>query len=981
GCSITASTTITEPTAIAGSGTVTSNYNGSQLSCATSTDGAITVTASGGTGALEYSIDGGAYQSSAVFTSLAAGVHTISVKDANGCTYSPSSVTISAPALVSVYATPLVSTLSCNSLVSTSATAVPAGGSGTFMYLWTGGQTTATATGLFAGTYTVTATDANGCSANATITISNPIHTGNAWFVNDNSTSSDTFTNSVGTGTGIGTASCPFNTISTAISSASAGDTIYVDAGTYAENVTVDKKLVILGTGVNTIVNTTVASTKAFKVTASGSSATDRLVIKDMKFTGPSNTSGSDAISFEPTGSGAYVTVENVTISGHGYGVHFRSGTMSEAKVLNSRLNGNGVGLRVATAVTNMTGLTIDGCTMNNNSSSAISVNPSGTIANVNTNYTISNSTFTNNSTGGTANVHDISFYGFIGNATLNNVTVTSGNGTSSNSNSYGIVFTRGSGTGAIGNVSLNNVTVQGFVGKGALSFQLYNNVSGVSMNNVDVSNCVAPWGQLILDHTDANGFQLGNTTLKSLVLWNSGGVDATTAIFKHATTGAVLDRAVIADCFQTENQMVHKVDVSALGFVKLKAGNVYVTPNSYSSPTTTTASIQRGIDAASAGDILNVDNGTYTGQTLTVNKNLDIRGQGTGTIVQSSGNTVFTYTASGSGTLTAKSYLRNMKVSGSAKGVYASELVNYLTMEGVTFDGNSSYAVHLNNTSGVMNNWEIANCSFNGNNSAYYGSSQSNINGLSITNSTFTNQVGSAIAIYASSTNVGGCNNLTITGNTFSNNANASNNSSALYMEKVSNGLISGNTMTNNGTAANARGFIINTKYANHTNLTITNNVFIETRGSVTSGYGMQVAGRNDAPSYSAVPASLSNLTIANNEISGFYLGMSLENNVVRSSATVVNNKLTNCTVGFNTAGATAGSTTTISNNSFDGGTYALLNQDAGSSLDATCNYMGTLVANNIPSRVVGSNVTYSPWLNNSTDNDPSIGFQPMSG
>jgi len=219
--------TITAPSAISGSAAVTSDYNGSQLSCATSTDGAVTVTAAGGTGTLTYSINGGSYQSSNVFSNLSAGTYTLSVKDANGCLFAPASVTITAPAAVSVSASPLVSTLSCNSLVSTSATATPSGGTGAFTYLWTGGQTTATATGLFAGTYTVTATDANGCSATTNITISNPVHTGNAWYVNDNSTSGDTYTSSVGTSTGIGTASCPFSTIAAAITVASAGDTLY----------------------------------------------------------------------------------------------------------------------------------------------------------------------------------------------------------------------------------------------------------------------------------------------------------------------------------------------------------------------------------------------------------------------------------------------------------------------------------------------------------------------------------------------------------------------------------------------------------------------------------------------------------------------------------------------------------------------------------------------------------------------------------
>jgi len=50
-----------------------------------SNNGAITVNASGSTG-FTYSLNGGAYQSGATFSSLGAGPYTISVKDLNGCT-------------------------------------------------------------------------------------------------------------------------------------------------------------------------------------------------------------------------------------------------------------------------------------------------------------------------------------------------------------------------------------------------------------------------------------------------------------------------------------------------------------------------------------------------------------------------------------------------------------------------------------------------------------------------------------------------------------------------------------------------------------------------------------------------------------------------------------------------------------------------------------------------------------------------------
>jgi gliding motility-associated-like protein len=59
----------------------------------------------------------------------------------------------------------------CNSQCTGTATATPFGGSSPYTYSWTGGQTTQTATGLCAGTYTVTVTDANGSTQTATVTV------------------------------------------------------------------------------------------------------------------------------------------------------------------------------------------------------------------------------------------------------------------------------------------------------------------------------------------------------------------------------------------------------------------------------------------------------------------------------------------------------------------------------------------------------------------------------------------------------------------------------------------------------------------------------------------------------------------------------------------------------------------------------------------------------------------------------------------
>src|SRR4051812_18419620 len=68
------------------------------------------------------------------------------------------------------------------------------------------------------------------------------------WYVNDGSTSGDVFTTATGSDANPGTAAAPFATIQFAINTASAGDVIYIDAGTYASaDITITKSLSFLG--------------------------------------------------------------------------------------------------------------------------------------------------------------------------------------------------------------------------------------------------------------------------------------------------------------------------------------------------------------------------------------------------------------------------------------------------------------------------------------------------------------------------------------------------------------------------------------------------------------------------------------------------------------------------------------------------------------------------------------------------------------
>ena len=151
------------------------SYNGADLSCATSTDGEITVDASGTT-ALQYSKDNGVhYQTSNVFSGLGSGTYDIVVQNTYLCT-SSIQVTITAPPVLAASITAQTNVLCFgNSTGSATVTAIGGTVGSGYTYSWSpSGGAEATATGLAAGPYTVTVTDANLCTTTVDVTITEP---------------------------------------------------------------------------------------------------------------------------------------------------------------------------------------------------------------------------------------------------------------------------------------------------------------------------------------------------------------------------------------------------------------------------------------------------------------------------------------------------------------------------------------------------------------------------------------------------------------------------------------------------------------------------------------------------------------------------------------------------------------------------------------------------------------------------------------
>jgi hypothetical protein len=163
GCTSTAtSVTINAAPATPVAPTVTSV----QPTCAVAM-GTITVTAPTGTG-ITYSINGQTYQASATFTNLAAGTYSVTAKNAAGCVSAATSVTINAaPATPTA---PVVTSVQPTCAVATGTITVtaPTGTGITYSINGTAYQASATFTNLAAGTYSVTAKNAAGCTSTAT---------------------------------------------------------------------------------------------------------------------------------------------------------------------------------------------------------------------------------------------------------------------------------------------------------------------------------------------------------------------------------------------------------------------------------------------------------------------------------------------------------------------------------------------------------------------------------------------------------------------------------------------------------------------------------------------------------------------------------------------------------------------------------------------------------------------------------------------
>lgn len=167
-CSSTDSVTVFVDPALSATQSVT------DVTCHSLCNGQATVTVNGGTSPYSYSWTGAC--TTAICGSLCAGTYSVTITDAFGCSIISDTLITEPDTLIAAITTSSAAT--CNDSCNGTAAAIAIGGTqgSAYTFSWSTApvQSTATAMGLCAGTYTCTVTDANNCASTTTATIVEP---------------------------------------------------------------------------------------------------------------------------------------------------------------------------------------------------------------------------------------------------------------------------------------------------------------------------------------------------------------------------------------------------------------------------------------------------------------------------------------------------------------------------------------------------------------------------------------------------------------------------------------------------------------------------------------------------------------------------------------------------------------------------------------------------------------------------------------
>jgi len=480
--------------------------------------------------------------------------------------------------------------------------------------------------------------------------------------------------------------------IQDAIDEANPDDIISCADGTYYENIDIDLPLTLYGTGAaNTIIEGAVTD-NVISITAGGSSAMQRLTIRDLKVTSPATTGGVNHAGIEIDASGGntlqYFTFKNLSIVDNnggrrlGTGIYFRgvnvaTDIINDIEILGCDISNNSdYGINTKYATVNNLFISDDGAgtrtTINYNNYAGIM--PDGASGNGSyNNWTIQHTDLTGNNTEGDGDyAHgDIVLFGYNGDLTLNDINCYTGVATSTFTYNQGwmaiTIWGDYSTVGPAGRIDIDNVNFYDAPGanyfpRASLGIWTYNNTDDL----ISISGCLfnasnSQFGNergglyisgvsgstpITLENTTFNGNYYYQSNLTDIVLTSSAtvNVDATT---NNTFTGA-------ADNFDIEDRIYHSLDAVGPGLVTWIASNVWVTTN--------TLGIQRGIDVV-PNSTVNVDAGTFT-ENITIDKPIHLIGQGSAnTILDASGGAYGIAIESGGTSVTDRLLIKDLQI------------------------------------------------------------------------------------------------------------------------------------------------------------------------------------------------------------------------------------------------------------------------------------------------------------------------------
>jgi uncharacterized YccA/Bax inhibitor family protein len=171
GCTFASATAVSQASSVVITGGVTQN-----VTCFGSSNGAISVSATGGIAPYTFSWQPPQAPNATTLTGLSAGFYTVTVADANVVRCEQMRVfQVTQPAAALSASLAVVTNVSCFGASTGSVTINVGGGTAPYTFLWSNGATTQNLNGIPAGTYSVQVRDANNCGpVTVSATVSQP---------------------------------------------------------------------------------------------------------------------------------------------------------------------------------------------------------------------------------------------------------------------------------------------------------------------------------------------------------------------------------------------------------------------------------------------------------------------------------------------------------------------------------------------------------------------------------------------------------------------------------------------------------------------------------------------------------------------------------------------------------------------------------------------------------------------------------------